>query len=167
MNTTKKIAVALAVMIVAATAAPAVMGDGDVGYTATIGAGQNTVLGEITGVFDGVLTSPSTDNHIDDTFRLKNTGNKNATVKANFTTSVDTTFGLTNASNVIGGSNFSLRADDDLTNSTLNDDGSLKLLSYEVPPDGAWHTYDAWLDVPEMMPDGSYNGNVRLTFATA
>ena len=168
MNTTKKIAIALAVMIVAATAAPAVMGDGDVGYTATIGAGQNTVLTVLTGAF-GTVSTPSTDNHVDDTFKLNNNGNKAAQVKAKFTTNVSDVYGLTNASNVIGGSNFSLRADDDisLTNDTLNDLGTDVTLTYQVPDDGQDHNYDAWLDVPSLMDEGTYAGNVRLTFVTA
>ena len=168
MNTTKKIAIALAVMVMAAMVAPAVMAQNNIGYTATIGAGQNTVLHVLEGNF-GTLTSPSLNNTINDTFELKNTGNKNATVKANFTTKVGSPaiYGLTKGLDVIGGSNFSLQADAGGNKDALYNNGSLRTLSYQVPADGAWHTYDAWLNVPPMMPDGSYAGNVRLTFADA
>ena len=166
MNTTKKIAIALAVIMVTAMAAPAVMAENDVPYSANVGPGQNTLLGVLGGDF-GAVVSPSTGNHIDDTFKLNNTGNINATVKAKFTTNVSTTYGLVNSTNVIGGSNFSLRADDDSINTTLSDAGNDVTLSYEVPADGAWHNYDAWLDVPASMPDGEYAGTVRLTFSNA
>ena len=167
MNTTKKIVVALAVMMVAAMAAPAAMG-ADVGYSATVGAGQNTVLTEGTGGYGfETVSSPSADNKIDDTFKLNNNGNKAAAVNAKFTTNVGATFGLTKgATDVIGGSNFSLKAVDGGTENALNDEGTDVLLSYQVPADGNDHSYDAWLDVPALMPDGTYNGDIRLTFST-
>jgi hypothetical protein len=167
MNTTKKILVALAVMMVAAAiAAPAAMGAENLGYSATVGAGQNTVLTMVSGYGFGTVVSPSTNNQIDNTFKLNNNGNKAAQVKAKFTTSVDTTYGLVNSTNVIGGSNFSLQADAGGSKDALNNDGNPKTLTYQVPADGNDYTYDAWLDVPAMMPDGSYNGNVQLTFST-
>jgi hypothetical protein len=168
MNTTKKIAVALAViMVVTAMAAPAVMAVEDLGYTATIGAGQNTVLTMVSGYGFGTLTSPSANNQINNTFKLNNTGNKAALVKAKFTTNVSTTYGLVNSTNVIGGSNFSLQADVGGTKDALSNAGTDVTLSYQVPANGNDYTYDAWLDVPAMMPDGAYSGNVTLTFVTA
>ena len=153
--------------MVAAMAAPAAMGNGDIGYTATIGAGQNTVLSVLDGNFDGTLTSSSADNQIDDTFMLNNNGNKPAQVKARFTTNVGTTYGLVNSTNVIGGSNFSLQADHGGSKDALNNGGTDATLSYQVPADGNDHNYDAWLDVPGMTPDGTYAGTVTLTFVTA
>jgi hypothetical protein len=169
MNTTKKILVALAVIVVAAAmAAPAVMGAENLGYSATVGAGQNTVLTIVNGAAFGNVASPSTNNQIDDTFKLNNNGNKAAQVKAKFTTDGAGTYGLVSGTDVIGGSNFALQADDDgtTTKDYLNNGGTDVTLTYQVPADGNDHTYDAWLDVPAMTPDGTYNGNVQITFST-
>ena len=165
MNTTKKIAIALAVMIVTAIAAPAAMG-ADVGYSAIVGEGQNTVLTIVNGTAFGNVESPSTNNQINDTFKLNNNGNKAAEVKAKFTSDVGGIYGLVSGTDVIGGSNFSLQADGGGTKDALNNAGTDVTLSYQVPADGNDHAYDAWLDVPAMTPDGTYNGNVQITFST-
>jgi len=85
MNTTKKIAVVLAVMMVAAAmAAPAAMGD-DVGYEAVVCTHQNTfICCGPDGDFGEILQGGTSD--IIGTFGLKNVGGWDATVDAAFTT---------------------------------------------------------------------------------
>jgi hypothetical protein len=110
MNMTKKIAVVLAVMMVAAAmAAPAAMGD-EVGYEAVVCTHQNTfICCGPDGDFGEILQGGTSD--IIGTFGLKNVGGWDATVDAAFTTVLGATFGLVRDDNgaVIAASEFKLQ----------------------------------------------------------
>ena len=168
MNTTKKIVVALAVMMVAAAmAAPAVMGD--VGYEAKVVKGQNTVLYMINGSF-GDVKSPSLDNPIPKSFNLTNSGNWPAKVNATFNTSFGGVYGLINTTKnaTIGGSNFTISepsmGGQNAYNTTLLNTFTEVTLNNTVPWGSLNHTYGALLDVPGEIPVGSYSGKVKLIF---
>ena len=161
MNTTKKITVALAVMMVAAAmAAPAAMG---VDYSATVLSGQNTAIT----ASDGALGSGKAGTTLTkaSSIELTNEGNDAATVSAAFTTFDGTTYGLTGgAGNVIPGTSFSLGTTGNLV--------ALGATAASVPLDAANNVpadsvinYDAQLNIPTGQAADTYTGTVELNFA--
>jgi len=158
-----KLVIAIAALMVAALAAPAVIAD-PVAYSATVISGQSTSVTAINGTF-GDVASPSVfaDNEITDSITCVNTGNADATVSAAFTSSVvaDTPpYGLVAGTAVIGGSNFQLG---NTTFVQLTDGGSVVTL--DGVPATLTVTYDAQLQVPSGQTGGSYAGTVELTFS--
>ena len=184
MNITKKITVVFAVMMVAAMAAPAVMG-ADVGYSVSVLTGQNTAIcAGPDGAFGGIL--PGNSGIITSSFGLSNAGDCDATVEAAFDTqSADpdavNDFGLIGSTDAddgvegttanavyISGDNFALEAVDLIgTKTYLTNDGSTVVIPNAVPHDSICYDYDAHLDVPGAAVPDSYSGNVELTFVNA
>ena len=191
MNTTKKIAVVLAVLMVAAAmAAPAVMGAENVGYTATVCAHQSTsICCGPDGAFGDILQGGTS--NIVGTFGLKNVGGWNAEVSAAFTTqAVGGDHGLVRIDDntvAISASNFKLQQSGDKSDvetascncvastccpggakTALGNGGVAVSIPGIVPKDGACCCcYDAELFVPGATPAGAYQGTVQLTFANA
>lgn len=153
-----KLVIAIAALMMAALATPAVIAD-PVDYSATVISGQSTSVTASNGAF-GDVASPSVfaDNEITDSITCQNVGNADATVSAAFTTNDGTTYGLTSATDVIGGSNFQLGVD------TLNDAGTGVTLTGGVPATSTV-TYNARLQVPSGQTGGLYGGTVELTFS--
>ena len=190
MNTTKKIVVALAVMMVAAAmAAPAAMGD-EATYTATVCAHQSTAIccgpdGAFGEILQGGISN------IVGTFGLKNIGGWDAEVSAAFTTqAVGGDHGLVKVDDntvAISASNFKLQQSGDESDvegapcncvasaccpggaqTNLLDNGDPVLIPGIVPRDGACcRCYDAELLVPGATAPGAYQGTVLLTFGNA
>ena len=157
-----KLAIAIVALMVVALAAPAVMAD-DVGYSATVGTGQSTSVTASDGAFGNVNAgSDFADNVKADSITCQNVGNADASVNASFLSNVSgTTYGLVNASNVIGGSNFKLG---NSTFNALTDSGAEVTLSDGVPA-ASTVTYDAKLKVPAGQAAGAYTGTVQLIFS--
>ncbi len=149
MNTTKKIAVVLAVMMVAAAmAAPAAMG---VSYSATVTSNQNTALTASDGDFGDVTAGTSYSK--DMTIQLKNSGNAKANVTAsggNFTATA--------------GSNYF--ADQLKINSVTVTEAGAVVVTLLAPSDTATN-YTGNLSIPSLQPADSYTATVELTFANA
>lgn len=146
MNTKGKIAIALAVMMVAAAmAVPAVMG---VDYSATVLSEQNTVLTASDGVFGDVQAGSSYSKGM--TIQLQNTGNTNATVTAmgeDFSYSGTETFAITNLK---------------INTVAVTTTGAVVVES--VPADGVAYDYPGELSIPTGQAGGSYTTAVTLTF---
>ena len=169
MNTTKKIVVALAVMMVAAAlAAPAAIAIDP--YTATVDPGQNTAVAVGTG---GVALSSGLAGEtlsITDSLKLTNEGNADCAVSAAFTTSEGSTYGLTGTSpNVIPGTSFSLgktgklvALDATATPKSLTPDNNVPKGTAGTPGTA---DYDAQLDIPAGQAADAYTGTVELSFA--
>ena len=180
MNTTKKIAVILAVMMVAAAmAAPAVMGaESDTAtYSATVQGMQNTYISAFTNVDFGSVAAGSdfADNELHPSLTLTNEGNNDATVNAKFTTQAaaggQNDYGLNGSTDIltakvlIDGTNFKLGVDGfetALTNTSVN----TPLTGSNVPASSSVD-YDAQLRVPSNQKPDLYNGTVLLTFGNA
>jgi len=157
----KKIAIALAVLMIAALAAPVVMA-GDVPYSATVTGGQSTTVTSSNGAFGSVKTGSGFEtNVITASINCTNAGTDAASVAAKFLTNSGTIYGLVNDTNVIGGSNFMLG---NATFNALNDEGTDVMLTDGVPAD-ANVAYHAKLQVPAGQALGSYTGTVQLTFS--
>ncbi len=158
----KKIGIAMAALMVAALVAPAVMAQENVGYSASV-SGTATVAVTITDNTFGDVPAGTTAS-ITPSLNLNNTGNAAADVNARFTTNVSGLYGLVNASNVIGGTNFSIGRNG-TTLVPLNDDNTNPPLGplNRVPASTAID-YNAALFVPVGTLLGSYSGNVQLTF---
>ena len=168
MNTTKKITVVFAVMLVAAMAAPAVMGadSANAGYEATVCSGQDTSISDVSGAF-GAVEKGSTGNEIIGSFTLTNSGDWDADVDAKFLnhTSGDV-YGMTNATEalVILGTSFYL--------GPSGSEAQLKATNVDTPigtvaKGGGTMTCDAILDVPDTQAADTYTGTVLLTFSNA
>ena len=168
MNTTKKIVVALAVMMVAAAmAAPAAMGagTGNAAYSATVHEGQDTSVSVTNAAFGDILQGAIVP--IANSFTLTNNGDWDAIVDAKFLNSSSGTFGMTNATEalVIPAANFSLTAEG-CAKTAMNDNGDdatiCSVLDY-----GAANAKDvaAELVVPDTQAADTYTGTIRLTFS--
>lgn len=92
---------------------------------------------------------------------LENTGDAPASIEAKFITSSGATYGLINATNVIGGSNFSIGPDG---SETALDNGDISTSISTLAP-GATVDYDAILYVPAAQVDGDYLGTVQITWS--
>ena len=157
----KKIAIALAALMIAALVAPAVMAD-NVPYSATVTGGQSTTVTTSNGAFGSVKTGSGFDtNVITASINCTNVGTDAASVDAKFISNSGTTYGLVNGTNVIGGSNFQLG---NATFNALNDGGTDVSLTDGVPAE-ANVAYHAKLQVPAGQALGSYTGTVQLTFS--
>ena len=157
----KKIAIALAVLMIAALAAPVVMAD-NVPYSATVTGGQSTTVTTSNGAFGSVETGSGFEtNVITASINCTNAGTDAASVAAKFLTNNGTIYGLVNDTNVIGGSNFMLG---NATFNALNDEGTDVMLTDGVPA-GANVAYHAKLQVPAGQALCSYTGTVQLTFS--
>ena len=173
MNTTKKIAVVLAVMMVAAAmAAPAVMGENPT-YTVSVKSGQSTTT-TVNGVgFEDVRQG--TVETISDSLTLTNVGDWDAGVKAKCSNqssgATGTDYGLigTTATNYIGGDNLKLGTTGNLV--ALTNDGSDAIIddgtgANKVPALNSVN-YDAELTVLGSQTTDSYSGLVTITFTNA
>lgn len=155
-----KLAITIVALMVAALAAPAVMA-GPVDYSATVITGQNTAVENPSGAFNNVLAgSGFSVNQIANSFTLNNSGTGDAIVNAKFLNSSDSIYGLTSASDVIGGSNFTLGNTTDIALSNSDSDTQL-----DGVPAGTTLIYKAQLKVPAGQALGSYTGTVQLTFS--
>lgn len=163
-----KLAIAIVALMVAALAAPAVMAD-EVGYSATVGVGQNTAVTNIADALFEDVAAGSIGNKITNSLGLTNTGNVAANVNAKFTTTTATpgTYGLVSEPNVIGGSNFKIGMEG--VEIGLNDaedtTSGIALTDSEIPATSVEVFYNAILDVPAGQIDGTYTGTVQLTFS--
>ena len=92
---------------------------------------------------------------------LTNTGDAPASIEAKFITSSGATYGLINATNVIGGSNFSIGPDEGET--ALKNGNTSTSISTLAP--GATVDYDAILYVPTAQVEGDYLGTVQITWS--
>lgn len=147
MNTTKKIAVVLAVLMVAAAmAVPAAMG---VSYSATVTTNQNTALTNSDGAFGNVNAGTSYNKAM--TIQLKNSGNANAKVTAS-------------GGNFTAGSDYF--ADQLKINSvTVTEAGAVVVAS--LAPSTTPTDYAGDLSIPSLQAAGSYSAAVDLVFANA
>ena len=179
MNTTKKIAIALAViMVVTAMAAPAVMGSDTATYTATVGDLQNTYISAFPDITFGGVTAgtPFAQNELAPSLTLTNDGNHDAKVSAKFTSKAAAAgandYGLVGDTDVVAttvlidGTNFKLGKNTHET--ALKNDGTDQELGVNnnVPAGGSVD-YDAQLNVPSGQKGDTYRGDVLLTFAEA
>lgn len=185
MNTTKKIAVVLAVMMVAvAMAAPAAMGD-EAAYTATVTGQQNTVIAVGPTAFPAKLAGETTT--ISDSLTLTNSGNENASVKAKFTTDCDddddpaeSDFGLDDtqgsgvATNCIAASNFKMgdtigtpatmiALKNDGTDATISSGNDANKVPKAVGGTPGEIKYDVQLDIPAGQAADDYYGSVEIS----
>jgi hypothetical protein len=92
---------------------------------------------------------------------LQNTGTASANIQAKFINSSGATYGLVNASNVIGGSNFSIGPN---TYETALSNGNFQTAISTLAP-GATVNYDAILHVPIAQTQGNYAGTVEITWS--
>ncbi|MCK4735773.1 MAG: hypothetical protein KAT65_25185 [Methanophagales archaeon] len=178
MNTTKKILVALAVMMVAAAmVVPAAMG-ANVGYSATVRTGHITAICAAPvpdGAFNDVLEGRSYD--ITPSFALKNTGDWDAIVEAAFDSQSLNggahEYGLIGTGDAIGAAVYipgtavaleeaALLGGD---KTYLTDDVSDTVITDALPDDSVCYNYNAHLDVPDPVVADIYSGNVVLTFS--
>ena len=153
-----KITIAIVALMVAALVAPGVMAD--VTYTATVVTSSVTIAQ--TGTAFGDLLAGGT-KEISPSLTLTNSGGAAADVDAKFTSNDGTTYGLTSASNVIGGSNFQIGTDENEVTLSNEDSNTALGSSNQVPAIG-YVDYDAILTVPGDQVAGSYTGIVQLTF---
>ena len=160
MNTTKKIVMALAVMMVAAAmAAPAAMG---AIYTATVCTGQSTSINVVGEAFGDILTGNSEE--ITPSFDLTNIGDWDAKIEAKFTTgNVDK--GLVSGVNDLPASNFELKKVIGGTYTALLNNGDNVEITPQLDDDSVAYNYDAQLSVPAAQPAGVYSGTVVITWS--
>jgi hypothetical protein len=153
-----KLAIAIAALMVAALAAPAVMAD-DVEYSATVTGAANVAV-TLTNVTFGDV-SAGTEKEITNSLKLNNTGNAAADVSAKFITNVSNNFGLLNASNVIDAEHFKIGTNGNEI--PLYNNGTARPLgpTNQVPASQI-KNYDAKLFVPVGQALGSYSGDVQL-----
>lgn len=165
MNTKGKIAIAVAVMMVAAaTTAPMVMGDEEAVYTVTVLTGQDTTIGAVNGAFGDILRGTSKE--ITDSFTLTNNGDGNASVDAKFSTyNATDVYGMVNATSgiAIPGTAFSLDPDDGGAKALKATDEDTAIGT--VTSGGGIMTCDAILNVPSTQSAEAYSGTIQLTFS--
>ena len=177
MNTTKKIAVVLAVLMVAAAmAAPAVMGDNPT-YIVTVKNGQSTTTTVINAGFGEVRQN--TAETISSSLTLTNVGDWNAGVKAKCENQSlhggATEYGLIGSTDTasvavyIGGNKLKLGKTGSLE--ALRNDGADATIDDGSGPNkvpaGNSVNYDAELTVPGAQTVDSYSGLVTITFTNA
>ncbi|MCK4735360.1 MAG: hypothetical protein KAT65_23105 [Methanophagales archaeon] len=169
MNTTKKIVVALAVMMVAAAmAAPAAMGadTGNAAYSATVHTGQDTSVSVTSAAFGDILRGST--HTINPSFNLTNNGDWDASVDAKFLNASGGTYGMTNATEalVIPAASFSLNVTGCAEGETamLNTDNDAEICS-ELNYGAGAKDVAAKLVVPDNQAADTYTGTIRLTFS--
>ena len=92
---------------------------------------------------------------------LTNTGDTEAIVSVNFTSSYGVVFGMVNGTYVIGASNFALG---NTTWNTLNDNGTAAVLTDKVPAGSNTH-YEARVRIPPGQPALDYVGIIEVLFS--
>jgi len=172
MNTTKKIAVVLAVMMVAAAmAAPTAMGadTGNAAYSATVREGQDTSVSVTSAAFGDILRGST--HTISPSFNLTNNGDWDASVDAKFlnhTGAVGSGHGMTNGTEalVIPAANFSLTVTGCAEGKTaMNDNGGDAEICSELNHGAGAKDVAAELVVPDNQAADTYTGTIRLTFS--
>jgi hypothetical protein len=176
MNTTKKIAVALAVIMVAAMAAPAAMGDNPI-YEVSVITGQSTTTFVNDANFGNVMRGSV--NTIYNSLTLTNIGDWDAGVKAKCSDNSSAggdTYGLIGSTDTvgnpvyIGGGNLALGNVANNLVSLLND-GTDAIIDDGTGntrvPAGGNIAYDARLNVPANQTVDLYYGLVTITFTNA
>lgn len=176
MNTTKKIAVALAVMVVAAMAAPAAMGVDPI-YVVSVITGQCTTTLVNDANFGNVMRGSV--NTIYNSLNLTNIGDWDAGVKAKCSDNSSAggdTYGLIGTNDTvgnpvyIGGGNLALGNGANNLVSLLNDGADAIIddgTGNNTVPAGGNIAYDAQLNVPTNQTVDSYSGLVTITFTNA
>jgi hypothetical protein len=168
MKPTNKIALAAALALVVALAAPAVVGvvsppPDTADYTVTVCTGIDVSISAVSGAFGDVLRGTSTE--ITDSFTLTNSGDWDAVVDAKFTTEKDGTYGMVSDTAVIPGTAFSLDPDDTgpIALKATNEDTQIGTIAQG----GGTMTCDALLEVPSDQAPEAYSGTIQLTFSAA
>ena len=140
----------------------AIIGMGLCIFPQIVAAGQNTVITSSSTNFSANKAGTDfTDNIITDSLVLTNTGDANATVSVNFTSSYGGVFGMVNGTYVIGASNFALGT---TVWNTLNDDGTTAVLTDEVPTLSDLH-YEARVRIPPGQAALDYVGIIEVLFS--
>jgi hypothetical protein len=130
--------------------------------TQIVTAGQNTVITSgSTNFSTNKAGTDFTDNIINDSLILTNTGDVTATVSVNFTSSHGGIFGMVNGTYVIGASNFSFGS---TVWNTLNDNGTAAVLTDKVPAVSNTH-YEARARIPPGQPALDYVGIIEVLFS--
>ncbi len=132
-----------------------------IGYSATVLGGQNTFIQSSNGAFGTILAGQS--GTISPSVVLNNTGTVNATVDAKFADSQGGIYGLISGSNVLPGTQFSLKKTADpawIPLAATDTDTRVGIAPY-----GRETMFDAMLNAPATQPAGTYSGTVVLTFA--
>ena len=159
------IAIAIVALMVAALAAPVVMADDNVSYTASVGSEANVIVSSSDGAFGSISAgatytkSPS--------INLTNSGNAVGTVTAEFTTS----YGTTPTYGMVLDTNTGIPADKLTIDGEIMQNNADPVTLTSVPANDGTNdgtvSYDAVLTVPAGQTPGTYTGNVLLTFGTA
>jgi hypothetical protein len=171
MNKNKKVAFALAVMMVATLTVPAITGqlvfDDTPEYTVTVLTGCDVTIGIVNTDFGNILAGDSAE--LTPTFNLTNIGDWNATVEAKFLTNDGAVWGMQSDANMIPGNNFGLEAVDlgETVYTNLANSDTDTVIPPELPADASTYNYDAQLIVPAMQASGTYTGMIQLTFSNA
>ncbi len=140
----------------------AIIGMGFCIFPQIVAAGQNTVItSSLTNFSANKAGTDFTDNFIIDSLVLTNTGDADATVSVNFTSSYDGVFGLVNGTYVISASNYALGS---TVWNTLNDDGTTAVLTDKVPAGSNTH-YEARVRIPPGQPALDYIGIIEVLFS--
>ena len=125
-------------------------------------AGQNTVINfSSTNFLANKAGTDFTDNIITDSIVLTNTGDADATVSVNFTSSYGGIFGMVNGTYIISASNFAFGS---TVWNTLNDNGTTAILSDKVPAGYDTH-YEARIRIPAGQPALDYAGIIEVLFS--
>ena len=168
-TTITTISVSMILIMIGMMLTPAAMAAPVDAYTVEVSSGQSTSITATTDVDFGALTPGTDDNEIGDSFTLTNVGNTDCTVSATFSTNVDTTYGLTNTTYVIGGGNFSMRNTVGSTPTYVDLDNLAPATSMttnnDVVADAAADVWSVTLDIPSGQYAAIYSGTVQLTFA--
>ena len=127
-----------------------------------VAAEQNTVITSSSTNFSANKAGTDfTDNIITNSLVLTNTGDANATVSVNFTSSYGAVFGMVNGTYLIAASNFALGS---TVWNTLNDDGTATVLTDKVPAGSNTH-YEARARIPPGQPALDYVGIIEVLFS--
>lgn len=153
------LSVFMILLMIGLTVPPSVTGED---FIVDITSAQNTALEPGTVNF-GVVVAGTTDT-IEPTFTLNNTGNLAATVTAAFTTNVGSTYGFTNSTYDIGGSNFSLQSNVSGTYTQLLSTASGQTMTDDVPANTA-EAWNARLVIPAGQTALLYSGTIQVTFS--
>jgi hypothetical protein len=171
MNMNKKVAFALAMMMVAMVAAPAITGqvapppvESPPEYTVTVLSGCQVTIWLVNTDFGNILAGNSAE--LTPTFTLTNEGDWNATVEAKFVTNHSAIWGMQSDGNMIPGTNFGLKLNGTQGYTNLANSDTDTLIPPDVPANNTY-SYDAQLTVPASQATGFYNGTIQLTFSNA
>ena len=131
--------------------------------TVTVSSGQSTSITNTTAIGFGSL-APGTNGTVTDAFQLTNAGNDVGYVSAAFTTNVDTIYGLTNSTYVIGGGNVSMSGSGSLV--ALDNGATPKAMTgNDVAADNIADVWNVKLNIPSGQTAAYYTGTIELTFS--